>query len=1205
MKFSVIGKTLILLVLLSLSAVMRAQDAVTLTGLVTDTSGAVVPGANVLLVNTTTNAQYKALTSAVGSYTIANIPPGPGYKATFSHEGFESAIYSDLYMNVGTTRTLNAQLAIGSVSQSVQVSEVSNEISLNTADATIGNNFDVKMLNTLPVYDRSNPSILFQLQPGTTSDGAVTGARTDQSSVTLDGLDVNDIAAGATFAIVANAPVDSVQEFRGTVAGLLSDAGPGGGGQFQMVTKSGSNKFHGDVNEYHRNTITTANDWFNNDSGVARPALIQNQFGGAVGGPILKDKLFFFFDYDGSRIAKASAVERAVPLDSYRNGTINYINSDGTISNLSSAQVTAIDPLHEGFNAPLQAFVLSRYPEVNDLTQGDGVNSGGYRFNTPTPDTENIYVGRVDYNLANAHKLFARVNYTRENAIQQTVEFPTDPVSYPFYDKSYSYVGGWTWLLGSNKVNQLIYGSTISVYDFPAIFDPTGAINFGFSSPFAAPYKSPSSQRRRVPIPMVRDDFNWVKGSHSISVGGTAKFIKTNSNLTNNFYFPNIGLGGENLALSPALRPIDIGGSSAATTTYDSAFAFALGEYSNVNANFNYDNQGNALKEGAGATRRYRFFENELYVGDTWKATKSLTITAGLKYILYSVPYETQGLESIQNFTFNQYFGARLKQSAAGISGGDPSVVPYIVYNLGGKANNADPLYKPSYHDFAPRVALAWNPSSTPHTVFNAGAGLVYDRTVINAINFIQDQSSYLFQGNANNIFGVADPVQSLIQDPRFTSLTALPGIPAAPTITRPFTPFVDPVTGPYGLADNAFQTTIDPSLKDPYSISMNAGFQHEFPERFVLRVNYAGRLGRRLIAQTDASQLIDFPDKASGQLMSTAFANITKALRAGDNPAPQPWFDNQASGFGFTGTQIVTEFLGTLAQRGDFADTIQALANFGVLSPNVGMASQLASNTFITNKGFSSYNGMLVTLSKNPTHGLRFDVNYTWSHSVDNTSQVANSIASNTGAGFICDAVRPRECRADSDFDVRHMINSNFEYDLPFGKDRAFGRTVPRFVDEAIGGWSVSGITSWRTGTPFYALSDAYVAGYANNAPAVFTGTSGALHGHINRSSDGTVHYWSDSSALQQQFVGPTGFDIGSRNSLRGPRAYSLDAALGKNFPIWEQVNLKFSANAFNVLNHPFFSNPISDITSSQFGQITSTGSSSRVMQFALRIEF
>jgi hypothetical protein len=1198
-------RALIVVLALSGGLRLRAQDAVSLTGIVTDTSGALIPGASVELINTLTNTKYKTVTSSGGTYTIPNIQPGPGYKVTFSHEGFESAVFSDLYLNVGTTRTQNAQLVVGSVSQSVQVSETNNQVTLNTTDATIGNNFDVQTLNDLPVYDRSSPSVLFQLQPGTTSDGAVTGARTDQSSVTVDGLDVNDIAAGTTFAVVSNAPVDSVQEFRGTVAGLLANAGPGGGGQFQLVTKSGTNHFHGDLNEYHRNTITTANDWFNNDAGVARPALIRNQFGGNLGGPILRDKLFFFFDYDGSRIAQSASTERAVPLDSYRNGTIQYINTAGTLSPLSPTGIAAIDPLHLGTDAPLQAFVLSRYPRVNDPTQGDGVNSGGYRFNNPEPDKLNIYVGKVDYNLTATQRVFARLTVTRENAIQQTNEFPTDPVSFPFFDKSYSYVGGWTWAIGANKVNQLSYGDVISVYDFAALYDPTGADVFGFSSPFSAPYKSPSSQRRRVPVPVVRDDFNWQKGRHSLFAGGTFKFIKTNSSLVNNFNFPGIGLGNANLALNAALRPSDLDeNNSAAVSTYDSAFAFALGEYNGVSSNFNYNNKGQAQPQGSGAIRRYRYYETEFYAGDTWKATKNLTFSYGLKYMLYTVPYEAQGDESIQNFTFDQYFDARRKQSAAGIYGGAPSVVPYIVYKLGGKANHAPALYSPSYTDFAPRFSFAWNPPGHEKTVFNGGAGIVFDRTVINAINFIQDQSSYLFQNSANNIFGVADPVASLSTEPRFASFTSVPNVPKPTPVTVPFTPFVDPVNGPYGLPNNEFQTTIDPKLKDPYSIALNAGFQHEFPSNLVLKLNYSGRLGRRLIAQADASQLIDFRDPTSGQFMSTAFANITKALRKGEAPATQPWFDNLASGFGYTGTQIVTEFLGTLAERGDFADTIQALAGFGVLPQNVGMASQLAENTFITNKGSSNYHGMLVTLSKNPSHGLRFDVNYTWSHSIDNTSLVANSIASSSGVGFICDVVRPRECRGNSDFDVRHLINANFDYDLPFGKGRTYAATAPRWLDEAIGGWNLDGIPTWRSGTPFNAVSNAFVAGYANNAPAIYT-SAGSLNGGVHRDSTGTVRFWSNTSAIHANYTGPVGFAIGTRNNIHGPALLTFDAGLGKTFPVVENFRFKFRADAFNVLNHPGFGNPISDITSNQFGQITGDTIGARVMQFSLRAEF
>jgi hypothetical protein len=193
------------------------------------------------------------------------------------------------------------------------------------------------------VYNRDSPAVLFTLLPGITSTGATTGSRTDQTNVTLDGLDVNDNQTGNFQAIVANAPVDSVQEFHGLTAGQLPTSGEGGGGQFQMVTKSGTNHFHGSLFEYHRDTAMAANTWFNNNDDLPRTALIQNQFGGSVGGPVLKDKLFFFFAYQGSRITQSSSTTRTIPLPGFRAGTVVYDTTGGT-STLSAAQIKALDP---------------------------------------------------------------------------------------------------------------------------------------------------------------------------------------------------------------------------------------------------------------------------------------------------------------------------------------------------------------------------------------------------------------------------------------------------------------------------------------------------------------------------------------------------------------------------------------------------------------------------------------------------------------------------------------------------------------------------------------------------------------------------------------------------------------------------------------------------------------------------------------------
>ena len=284
---------------LSIPTLTAAQHVASITGVVTDPTGAVISGVEVTLRNPQTGVSFETAANAEGSYTFAQVEPGPGYTIEFKHDGFKSAVFSGLYLNVDATRVQNAQLAPGGASETVEVFASNQTVTLDTTDAVVGNNFQVQFLNDLPIQDRSTPSALFVQQPGVTLDGAVTGAREDQNRVTVDGLDVNDYATGQFGTIVGNAPVDSVQEFRGVAAGDLSSAGGGGGGQYELVTRSGHNDFHGAVVEYHRDTDLQANDWFNNNAGVPRPPLVRNQFGGNLGGPIIKNRTFIFGDWQG------------------------------------------------------------------------------------------------------------------------------------------------------------------------------------------------------------------------------------------------------------------------------------------------------------------------------------------------------------------------------------------------------------------------------------------------------------------------------------------------------------------------------------------------------------------------------------------------------------------------------------------------------------------------------------------------------------------------------------------------------------------------------------------------------------------------------------------------------------------------------------------------------------------------------------------
>lgn len=1238
-------KLFMLVALLLIPSVMRAQTAATVTGVVRDSSGAVLPDTEVTLSNPSTGVTFTAKTGSEGSYRFGDVPPGPGYKMDFSHSGFSTYSVKDIYVNVANSRTQDAKLQPGT-NQTVEITAASQGVTINTEDASIGNNFQVQQLNDLPVQSRTSPAVLFTLQPGITLNGATTGARVDQTDTTLDGQDVNDFATGNFGSIVGNAPVDSVQEFRGTTAGFTVNSGQGGGGQFQLVTKSGTNHFHGNVNEYHRDNSTTANTWFNDNLNpvIRAPRLVRNQFGGNIGGPILHDKLFFFFNYNASRIAQQAAQSRTVPLPSFAAGNVSYINNNpgclrssrqnttpNCISSLTPAQVKAMDPAGIGESPALLA-LLKRYPAPNDLTGGDGVNTGLYRFNSPTPDNLSGYVGRVDYQLTSKLKIYGVGALTRENQVRTAAQFPGDAPASQFIDRSTRFTVGSYWQLTTAISNSLSYGNVTADFSFPRPQNALGVNQVGFASGtttlLTSPYASPSNaQARRVPINQIADDLIWSRHNHSITVGGYYKWIRSQNSTVLDYNSYTIGLGGQTQSFVASFRPPNIlpnGGANGTTAgvTFDSAYAAILGRVGSVGTTYNYDASGKALPLATGNNRDYRYKQTLFYAGDIWKITPHLTVSYGVNWQIFSVPYEANGLETTETLPFDDYIKARVAQSASGNS--TANGLPFFTYVLGGKANNGPDLYHQQNHNIAPRFAFSYNPGFDPKTVFNGGAGIVYDRTVENAVQFQQDQHNYLFSQTATTNYGSSTNGAGLLAtDPRYD---APPSNNPPATPKPPFTPYV--TNGiPNGLPGSQFNTMIDPNLKTPYSISMNFGMQHEFPGAMVFKVSYAGRFGRRLLGQADSSQLIDFTDKASGQTLGQAIADLETKLRANPNSgttlAPEPYIENQygakllndknacgPAGTYATATNCLADGNAGLLIIGDFADTVQGISG-DAIGYNQGMASQFAENTFYTNKGFSTYHGLLVTLAKNQTHGLNFDVNYTWSHSIDNVSLIANAGAAG-GYGFVCDVLRPRLCRGNSDFDATHNLTSDFTYRLPFGRGRAFGSNMPLWLNELAGGWDTSGIITWQSGTAYTAVTDAFVPGYSNNAAAIFNGNTGAITRHVHKSGS-SLFLFADPNAASATFSAPTGFTIGSRNNLRGPIYFNADAGVSKTFGLWpsENVNLKFRADAFNVLNHPSFASPgtngtYDDINNpGQFGQLTGTANSPRVLQLAVRIEF
>src|SRR5215471_2553006 len=547
----------LLLVVASISS-FGQQGQSSVRGIVTDPKGSPIAGATITLSSPERNFTRTQVTNSDGAYLFKPVPPGT-YRLDVEMQGFKKALISSLQAQVDTPTDVDVQLEVGNVSETVNITSADAEAPINTTDATIGNTFDSRRISELPLNARNVVGLL-SLQPGVTQGGYVNGGRADQANVTLDGVDVNeqqrglDVVTSGAFSSVLRVTPDSVQEFRVTTTNPNADSGRSSGAQVSLVTKSGSNEWHGLVYEYHRNTVTTANDFFNNASGVPRPALLRNIFGGALSGPIKKNRAYFFVTYEGFREATATSVVRLVPkLESIGQGVIWYESTIGGSPNpagfscptaakpsrrclsLTPAQINSLYTAANGVSPGISASAVAvlqdaarRYP-ANDTTTGDLTNTAGYRFNARTPTNDNVYIAKFDFNLTSRQQLFFRGTY-QDDLIGQAPQFPDMPAPSTWYHPK-GVAAGHTWTLNNRLVNNFRYGLTrLSV----RTLGDSSAAQISFRNIFApAPTRTTT---RLTPVHNFTDDVTWLKGNHSIQFGTNIRLISNASNSFGNSY---------------------------------------------------------------------------------------------------------------------------------------------------------------------------------------------------------------------------------------------------------------------------------------------------------------------------------------------------------------------------------------------------------------------------------------------------------------------------------------------------------------------------------------------------------------------------------------------------------------------------------------------------------------------------------------------
>lgn len=1230
-----------LLIFVCLTGNLNAQSGTTtITGTVKDQQGASIPGATVLLTNPSNGFSRTTAVSNDGIYSFPAIPPGT-YRIEVTSNNFKKAIVREIEARVDNPVQIDVALETGELSAVVDVNANSIESIVNTQDASIGNNFVSEQIVQLPT-DLRRVTDLLTLQPGVTREGYVNGGRSDQSNITLDGVDINDQQTGGrdgqfstSQGSVLRITSEAVAEFRITTANPNANQGRSSGAQIPLLTKSGTNNFHGAAFEFYRPTAFSANDFFNNLSGVERPSLARHIFGGAIGGPIKKDRAFFFYSYEGQRERQGISVVRTVPLASLGNGILQFNGAApgdpaGTnrLISLTTAQLNTIYA-SVGINPAAVAVFADaarRYP-ANDFTsgQGDGINTGGFRFNSETNTRENTHIARFDFNINDKQSLFVRGNYQSDTAVG-TSYFPDTPAT-SLWSHPYGFVVGHNWNISSNKVNNFRYGLTRQAFTSGGDSNDNEIIfRFVYQPSFFA-----RSLSRVTPVHNITDDFTLIEGNHTIQFGGNIRIIRNkrqdlsssfDSAVANPSFYASSGR-----VLNSPLAAAGYIVNDSQTSIVQNAVSALIGRFSQYSGQYNYDISGNVLAPGTPIKRNFATEEYDSYVQDVWKPYSNLTLTLGLRYGLSRPVYETDGYQVAPNQPLGDYFERRAASAAQG--------VPYnelIQFELAGPKNNAPGFYKLDKNNFQPRLAFAWSPNFESG-MFKTLLGSQGKSTVRGGFaitnDFFGQQLAVTFNGLSTLGFTTSNTIAANTYNvtrnpaPRFTSFgQAIRTLPGVAPIDRFMTPADE---------DQRIESSLDSTLVSPTHYTWNLSYGRQLPKGMYIEASYVGRKARHLLATRDVMALNNLVDKKSGVDWYTA-AGLLADLRDRNTPIASvgaiPYFENIFPGLGasllgdasLTATQAAYSLVAREGVGGfDILDWtyVQLLLDdeSTPLGRNIFYNPQYAAFSAFGTIARSDYHGFSLSLRQRLGETLSYDFNYTLSKSMDDASGLQT--ADTYGSAFILNPLRQQDNYAASDFDARHVINANFIFQLPIGRNRKYFSNLNSVADAFLGGWQLSGIYRWNSGLPLSLPFDA--AQWATNWNVQSSGVrTGTVDVSVNRD---TRNIFADPAAAYKAFRNARAGETGERNVFRLPGYSAMDMGLSKSFTMpWnENHKLQFRWEVFNVTNVQYFAadnltrstygldqDPQLKSVSPDFGNIfSSIQGNPRRMQFGLRYSF